>query len=274
MEINKILKITRSYKGAFNERIATWLFKRYVKANAYEGITWFNEEEISIYFSSREYIERTVWMLGEYETEVNKVFQAYVNKNSTVLDIGANIGINTIRLSKLVGEKGLVYSFEPIPFNQNRFEKNILLNKIQNVQLQKFALGARNEKLFIDFNDKEENMGAVNLRNEKTGGLPIEVKIGDDWIQEMNIPKVDFMKIDVEGFESNVINGLAKTITRDHPTILLEWDRNYLKESGNSVSLWQRFMEVNAYKIFQINRYSLTPVSKVELANDGNLLLV
>lgn len=274
MKLEKILKFTRNYRGLFDERISTWLFRKYIKGSEQKGITWFNSEKIAIYFSSTEYIERRVWMLGEYEPEVASVFSAYVAKGGTALDIGANIGINSIRLANLVGPSGKVFSFEPIPFNQNRFKKNIELNLIDNITLVPMALGVSTETLKLDFNEHEENMGAISLRNAGDVGIDIQVRKGDDWVKENNIQQINFIKIDVEGFEWNVIDGLNETIKNFHPSILIEWDLNYLEYSGISKKNWQGFIDENSYKIYQINRYELKEVSAISNASDGNLLFI
>jgi FkbM family methyltransferase len=274
MDLNKLLKFTRSYRGLFDERISTWLYRRYIKKGDYSGITWFNTEDIAIHYTSKEYIERRVWMLGDYEPEVNSVFKAFVPIKGTVLDIGANIGINSIRLSKCVTLEGKVYSFEPIPFNQKRLEKNLLLNSVQNVSVAPIALGLNNEEVRVLFNEQEENMGAISLRNQNEEGILVQVRNGDDWIKENNIEKLDFMKIDVEGFEWNVISGLKETIGRDHPRILIEWDLNYLLYSGKSADEWQQFIDKFDYRIYQINRYELKQLTSIREALDGNLLFI
>lgn len=274
MDIKKILKFTRNYRGLFDERISTWLYNKFIKNKFLSGITWFNEESISINFTSTEYIERRVWMLGEYETEIKKVFETYVPFDGIVLDIGANIGINTIRLSNCVGSRGRVYSFEPIPFNQQRFAKNIKLNKIENARLEPFALGSNNESILIKYNESEENMGAISLREKSDSGLLITVKKGDDWVQEHNISSIDFMKIDVEGYEWEVISGFENTINKFHPGILVEWDLNYMKQNGVSLFEWQKFIDKYNYKVYQVNKYELVQIEFIKEAKDGNLLLI
>lgn len=274
MNIQRILKITRNYRGLFDERIATWLYRKYIKNKFYSGITWFDEEKLAIYFTNKEYIERRVWMMGEYETEVLKAFELSVKKDAVALDIGANIGINAMRLSKLVGEYGKVYAFEPIPFNQNRLKKNIALNNIDNINVMEFALGLNNEQLSIAIDANEENMGAISLRNPQEQGVAITVRNGDDWVKEQQIEKIDFMKIDVEGFEWNVITGLSETIKKYHPSILIEWDTNYLNMVGADMNSWNEFIESNQYKIMQVEQYQLVEVNHIKDAKEGNLLFV
>ncbi len=275
MDIHKILKFTRTYKGIFNERISTWLFKRYIKNRIHTGITHFEKEDIAIHFSSKEYIERRVWMTGEYETEIQKVFQTYVPSAGNILDIGANIGINSIRLSKLLKHDGRVYSFEPIPYNQKRFSQNIQLNGIKNIELIPYALGDSNQSMHIKFDENEENKGAISLMNADINGLIVDVLKGDDWVKNNRIEAIKFMKIDVEGFEWNVIEGLKETIKINHPTILIEWDLNYQKKSNQSdISNWQNFIENNKYKIYQIFPYELKLLNNMNQAIDGNLLFL
>lgn len=274
MKIEKILKFTRNYRGLFDERISTYLYRRFVKDRFYSGITWFNEEAISIYYTSTEYIERRIWMLGEYEPEIKKVFDTYVPLGGLALDIGANIGINTIRLSKCVGTNGVVYSFEPIPFNLDRFKKNIELNKINNVKLEPVALGDTTEVIVVDIPNDEENMGAISLKKTTSEGSNIQVLNGDDWVKKNSIDKISFIKIDVEGYEWKVISGLFESIKRFHPKILIEWDLNYLSNSQKSLIDWQMFIDVNKYKIYQINNYDLIELDTIAEAQSGNLLFI
>lgn len=274
MDIKKILKFTRNYRGLFDERISTWLYHRFVKGKNYEGITWFDNEEVFLHYNSKEYIERRIWMTGEYEPEIWKVFKTYINTGDVVFDIGANIGVNSIRMSKLVGENGKVYSFEPFIINRNRYYKNILLNNIKNFELIPIALGNKQEQLNMFININEENLGSLSLRNNKPGENIVNVEIGDNWFLDNSLQRIDFMKIDVEGYEWKVIDGFKNTIKNYHPKILIEWDINYQLEIGLNFNEWQNFIMENEYKIYQINRYELKELTSIQKAMNGNLLLV
>ncbi len=274
MKIEKVIKFTRNYKGLLDERISTWLYHRYVRNRYYSGITWFDKEDIFLHYNSKEYIERRIWMTGEYEPEIWKAFQLHISEGAITLDIGANIGVNSIRMSKLVGENGKVFSIEPFEININRFNKNINLNGIKNVELVPFAFGNKDELKKVHINLDEENLGSLSLRNNKPGDILINVKIGDDWILHNKIDKIDFIKIDVEGYEWNVIDGLKNTIAKCHPKIIIEWDTNYQLDAGIDLNVWNDFIEKNNYHIYQIDRYGLNKIDNINEALNGNILLI
>ncbi len=273
MKIEYILKLTRSYKGLLSERIGDYLYRRYIRKKLYVGITWFNEEDIFIHYSSKDYIERSVWMKGEYESEVQAVFTQCVKKGDVALDIGANIGINTIRLAKLVGDNGKVFSFEPVPYIISRFQENIKLNAIENVSLIPVALGSEDEELRISFSENEENKGATSLRNRDEEGIMIKVRCGDKLLEENSISNVNFIKIDVEGFEWEVLQGLERTIEKYRPTLIVEWDIDYQNRADTDIDKWAKYIEMHSYELYQIKKYYLQKLSHITEAEDGNILL-
>jgi FkbM family methyltransferase len=138
----------------------------------------------------------------------------------TFYDIGANVGQHTVFMSPLVDR---VVSFEPFPLVREKLEQKLSDNAIGNVTLFPVGLGSKDEDLPYTPPDGK-NLGTGTFRSvaadRDTCVLP--VRNGDLFFNQNALPRIDLMKIDVEGFESNVLIGLKETIKRDRPVILME----------------------------------------------------
>jgi FkbM family methyltransferase len=130
-----------------------------------------------------------------------------LKKGSIYIDVGANIGTTTICASKIVGETGKVFAFEPHIKTYLLLKKNIFLNKIKNVTLHNLALGDKEEDLFIS----NELASDINHLIKK-GDILIKVKTLDSIVPD--IVQIDLLKVDVEGFEEAVFNGAKKTLEK------------------------------------------------------------
>jgi len=153
-----------------------------------------------------------------WEENIQNEFEKYVKSGDTVIDAGAYIGIHTIKLSKLVGIFGLVHSFEPDPETFKILEKNIKLNNIKNVILYNVGLGDKQGTIKIN-KSFQDNKGATQWKY-KDSFSTINSKIIT--IDSLNLNKLNFMKIDVEGMEEKVFIGMKNTIQKYKPVILLE----------------------------------------------------
>lgn len=168
---------------------------------------------------------------GNYEPALKKVFRSVIKKGDHILDIGANIGFHTLYFAELVGPGGTVTAFEPVPQNFEALIANIALNDFKNIVVKNIALGIANETFTIKADKNSNNPGTYNLF-DKQGDVSIECRIGDEVVLDKE--KIDFIKIDVEGYESFVIEGLIKTIKKHKPIIIFEYDKSYHQKTGLS----------------------------------------
>src|ERR1700753_2160835 len=128
------LDFTRNWKLPGKERLSNWLKPSDgTKSALKNGITWLSNEDIAIFTTTDNYIEWTLLSNGTYEEEINKLIRISLKPGNTALDIGANIGLQTIRMAQSVGNDGYVYSFEPLNYLREKFIRNIALNKLGNV---------------------------------------------------------------------------------------------------------------------------------------------
>ena len=159
---------------------------------------------------------------GEFEPEMVSLFQSLLQPTDTVLDIGANIGCTSILFGDLTRK---VYSFEPSATTYRWLVDNVQRAKLANVEPINLGLGKDAGTFELTFAPNNRSGGFVSNLTSASEGHQVEqitIARGDDFIRDRQITKVDFIKIDVEGFEQSVIEGLASTIVRDEPIVALE----------------------------------------------------
>jgi len=162
---------------------------------------------------------------GFYERELLEGMCALVkDKNGIALDIGANIGNHSLFFSK---HFDAVISFEPAPNNCLLLKANLFLNQIQNITLIEKALSNINTKMGIDKgNSRNTNNTITQLDGsdkEATGEIIVDVVVGDAELESLSLSqKIALIKIDVEGHEPLVVEGLRKTISTHQPIIYWE----------------------------------------------------
>lgn len=173
-----------------------------------------------------------------YKDQAAENFIKMFNEDSVVFDIGANIGATSLPYAKKCF-KGRVYSYEPDQTNYKRLVENINLNQLQNVQAINIGLGDKEEevKLYC-VSDTNPGMNRV-LKQENVDFNYTIIKIRTldfELFERLKLSKVDAVKIDVEGFETNVLNGAAKTLLTFKPKLFIELIDSNLRENGSSAS--------------------------------------
>lgn len=150
-------------------------------------------------------------------------------ESDVVIDVGAHVGKYALYSAKLVGERGVVIAIEPHPENYQALTRNIELNGFKNViALNVAAYNGDGEKMpLIGSIDQEYTVKAA----VEEGCILTETKKIDSVLEELDIQKVDYVKIDVEGAELEVLEGMEKCI-KDNSSlkILVEERREYEKD--------------------------------------------
>lgn len=140
------------------------------------------------------------------------------------MDVGANIGNHLLPVARLVKK---VIAFEPNPLMIRKLEDNLKRNNIDNVLLSNFGLSNANEELPFYSNPVNPGTGSFvaegNSLNRATAANILSVKIGDEVVNKTELSKLDFVKIDVEGYEYEVITGLRKTLEFFKPIVMFEF---------------------------------------------------
>ena len=137
-------------------------------------------------------------------------------------DIGANIGHHALFMSKLADD---VYAFEPFRDLIRQIEEKIELNGLTNLRILPFALGEEDTKIAY-YPGPDFNSGVGSLLPEFPGvrneSVMVELRRGDSFLAREGLPRIDILKLDVQGYEPNVLRGLAERIRSDRPVVLAE----------------------------------------------------
>jgi len=147
----------------------------------------------------------------------------------TVFDIGGDQGIYTLFFARKVGPSGKVFTFEPNPTSYSHIVTNVQLNSFDHVKVNNVALGAKPGKVSLVFPEFDPGRGSADagisqqISGEGTAKvIETELKTVDTMIAKGELPKPDFAKIDVEGFERPVLEGMHETIEKWHPRLFIE----------------------------------------------------
>ena len=169
--------------------------------------------------------EKNLW-LGTYEPALLEAIQDWVKPGMVTYDVGANIGYVSLALAKAAGESGRIVAFEPLPANLVRLRANMALNpEGDRVQVVGAAAGARTTQepfMMHESGGMGKLQASKGRQTEYEGTLTVDVIALDDWIAENKVAPPELIKIDVEGGEAAVLEGMNSTLKNDRPTILIE----------------------------------------------------
>jgi len=173
----------------------------------------------------------------QYEPAETRFIERSLQPGDVFVDIGANIGFFTTLASRLVGPAGRVVAFEPDPDHCAMLRRNLRLNGAHNVVIQNCALGTESgaARLFrsaTNFGDHR-----IAAAAEPRASVAVRICRFDDACRELSLDRVDFIKIDVQGYEPYVIAGMGDSLQRlSVGTILMELWPFGIRSAGGSPS--------------------------------------
>jgi FkbM family methyltransferase len=194
-----------------------------------------------IYNRNDVYIGRSIELYGEYSGLETSVFNQLLQPGQLVIDAGANIGVHSLFFAKKVGNAGRVLAFEPQRLLFQTLCGNMALNSITNAYCFNMALGADPGDIGIPAPDptRRENFGGVSAGDSVQGE-----RVAVTTIDNFELPQCDFIKIDVEGMEEDVLRGAERTIRRLRPILYVECDRS------DREALLLRYLDSLGYRMF------------------------
>lgn len=196
----------------------------------------------------------------------------------TVYDIGGWEGVFTLFFSRAVGLNGGVVTFEPNPQNQAIIQKNLSINQIGNVTIVAVALGreARQAKLAIPriSSGLASVVGGSRYRyieSQASEICDIQLDTLDHQVAERGLPDPDFVKIDVEGLELDVLMGMQKTVKRAKPHLFIEvHECGEDGGTGNARSVVEWLLK-NGYSVFHVENEDFVRANNAEDVVGGHI---
>ncbi|MFO7660997.1 MAG: FkbM family methyltransferase [Chloroflexota bacterium] len=212
---------------------------------------------------------------GFYEWRNTAIAIAVAAKGDTIVEIGANIGTETIGFSDIVGEKGKVYAFEPLPSNLEALEDLKATATFQNIDVVPVALsdGIRTASFVIP-PSHQTGIGHVisNEGMEDSQTIAINCMTLDAYIDQIGPTRL--IAIDTEGEEVRVLRGGRKFIRRYEPFIILEASSRHLERSGFSIQDLDAEIRGLDYNLYSINKIGLSKIESGKYKNSRNWLCI
>ncbi len=224
-----------------------------------QGNKIFLDEEDCLQLSVNEIIEPV-------ET---KLFSDIIKNGEVLVDIGANIGYFTLLMAKFSGPTGKIFSFEPEDKNFEILKKNVEVNNYQNIVLEKKGVSDHNgiNKFFLS--SKNTGMHSLQKIRDDSREVKIDVIKLDDYFSTLDlVKKISLIKIDVEGAEFQVLNGMRTILKNENLKLLIEFIPEHLKKHGTNPSDVLKILEDNNFKIYQINENT----KQIELKNSEDIM--
>jgi FkbM family methyltransferase len=217
---------------------------------------------------------------GELDT---KIIREEIHEGDIVIDVGANIGYYTLIFAQLVGKSGKVIAFEPEPKNFEILKKNVEINNYNNVILEPKIVSEKCGKMKLYVSDSDIVAHRIQKMDTLKNFVEVESVTLDDYLKKLNLDKkVNFIKIDVEGAEPNVLEGSNNILKKnDHLKIFTEFNREVVKNYGTEPKKMIDLLYGNGFKIYlpnyKNNKINLTSanellISKETLLENINLL--
>lgn len=260
-----VKKITIPNKKIYRKLYFEGIFK--VK---YKGKTYFKIKNYNYL-----YIEKCLFwkgLFGEWEKTSLRLWEQLCRDSEVIFDIGANTGVYSL-LAKSSNPKSKVYAFEPI---KRIYEKLVFNKKLNNYDIfcHQTAISNIDGKSII-YDHETEHTTTASLKKQSIGEnkssvIPTEIELKklDSFIKENNIKKIDLLKIDVETFEVEVLEGFKENLKKFKPTILIEILNNKIAKGIENV-----ISELN-YEYYNIDeRGSIKKVENLSKSKSYNFLL-
>jgi FkbM family methyltransferase len=167
-----------------------------------------------------------------------------------VMDIGANIGFTTLNFARHC-RQGHVYAYEPDSLNFAKLKRNGALNHFSNVTIHQCGVGeSAGELPLVTLDRHHSGMNRIHSPQTAAGVMEkITVVTLDDEVTRLNIKKVDVIKIDVEGYEWNVLRGATATLQTFKPLLFVELIERNLQEYGHSSAIVVRWLKDLGYRV-------------------------
>ena len=252
------------YKKEFplkNSLMLIYKFLRYLRRRT--GIPYYKSvkvDGVNFRLDLNELIDYSIYLNGYFEKNTHNAIKKIVKQGMFVIDIGANIGAHSFNLAKYVGNKGSVLAIEPSPWAFKKLSRNFDLNNFSNLSILNVGLSNKTELSKVHFRsswpiDKKSFSRFFSQQVKETDDISAKVKDKtrlfklDDLLNNEK-RKVNFIKLDVDGYELKILKGAKKTLLNDSPKILMELCPSRLEACNDNLENLIDFLIDLEYKFF------------------------
>jgi FkbM family methyltransferase len=199
-------------------------------------------------------LETAIYHDGTYEAGTLDVSLRSLRPGDTFLDVGANIGLMSLAAGRAVGASGRVLAFEPVPGIYALLQQNVALNQSRNISALQLALGSCEEQRLI-YDHEEINRGSASLvkPDDSRDGEVVPVTTLDAFMAEHHLKSLRMVKIDVEGWELEVLRGgRGELSSHQAPILCIEYSDRHRIANGELLDIYRFVQSVNEYRIYRL----------------------
>lgn len=272
-------KVINLLPPKLNTRVAKYLYnydsKRVRGLNI--AIDYLPEDGLKFYLNTKEFIGWNIFFHGFYEKETNQIIKKYIQPNDIVIEAGANNGSESVLIGKVLSKgKGKLYAFEPVKSIVKQLRVNVILNNLsESIEIFENTLGDKKDIIpFYVMEERESNQGMASkfMPDRVSKEVLIQQTTIDEFYREMKITRLDFLKMDVQGAEIEILNGAIEIINKYKPIIFTEASASEIKKSNFSlIDLWTKLKDLD-YEVYLIRNLKLSLINLPKMVVDGNWL--
>lgn len=246
-------------------------FCRKIAGLPLQGI--FRRKNINFELNFNEGIDLAIFLFGSFEPDVVDYYSRVLCSGSVAIDVGANIGAHTLRMAELCGNSGMVIGVEPTGWAFNKLKRNMALNpplrsRIRAVQA---FLGQASNRIVplevcsswpMNVNPNSKEARSEGRSHSTAGAISTTL---DELVYQIKIPKLNLLKLDVDGHEIDVLLGASKALRRFKPAIVIELAPYVFKDGHLSViKILQQLHDIGYKKIrFGRHQKNLSDAEKI-----------
>lgn len=209
---------------------------------------------------------------GDYESELCALLRQFIKPGFVCVDLGANVGYFTSLMAELAGGDGKVIAYEPFPRTCRLLQMTIQESGLSNVEVKQMACTDRAATQYLYSPPETESSGGVFLSSEKRPeqfpGMAVEeLRTTSLDIDLAGEPRIDFIKMDIEGTEFHALNGMCERLQKDMPSMAIEINTPCLERNGSSPSQVLEFLLSFGYSICLVDDHVLDSPERIQTAS-------
>ncbi len=198
--------------------------------------------------------------VGSTDFHLLRIIKSLLKEGSVFIDAGAHIGFYAVHASVAVGETGIVHAFEPSPSNFELLQKNCKANGCGNVRCNQTAVGSRNDTIRLFLSDCSA-LNRVYQSELCHASIEVPMRRLDDALEPDLHNRVSLVKIDTEGWETEVLRGMPRILESSPEMIVIaEFVPRWLKEAGSSASELLDLLAGHGFAMFDLGASGAAPV--------------
>ncbi len=227
--------------------------------------------DLDLWSPVNNFTARQTYVAGYRDPIAFAWLKEFLRPGMTVFDVGANVGVYGLFIARRIGPTGTCHAFEPNPSLRPFLEENKRRNKLPNLDLN--FIGTGDKASTMSFVTHKKNIGQSHISSASDNGIDSrEVAIVrlDDFVAERKIEKIDFVKMDVEGFELPTLRGFESTLRDGRANIVhTEIDLRHMARYGYSFPEMKAFMNGLGYGPYRLTGGGFLPFEGASKSKDA-----